>query len=325
MPKGSLSLTPVKTRFHHEITSSFESPARQRISVTAGVNECTEQSPDVSLLSTRLLQSKSNKRQLEKEQQILMNKIKHLEEEELKARMRLAKASKTYENHEQYRKIKEAYIKDQKRKEEMEQMMKNKVQQMSSIERERRKLMKNKMTTFFVNKKKEMEDLRQKKTQIKKLNEQLRQEMKHMNYERASKTRIQRLNTKLEIEKARERSLQEKTRERKEAKENNEQVYKGIKGSEVKSKMEVVKIIKGHRTNFEQTHAYLKSLSNEKVAEAIEQQLQQEEQHTRQIAMTIEELKRQELEAKKRLEDTKKNLEKIETGLANLTDRKSVV
>ncbi len=149
----------------------------------------------------------------------MLNKIKHLEEEELKVRMRMAKASKTYENHEQYRKIKEAYIKDQKRKEEMEQMMKNKVQEMSSIERERRKLMKNKMTTFFVNKKKEMEDLKQKKTQIKKLNEQLRKEIKHMNYERASKTRIQRLNTKLEIEKARERSLQEKTRERKEAKE----------------------------------------------------------------------------------------------------------
>lgn len=87
----------------------------------------------------------------------------------------------------------------------------------------------------------------------------------------------------------------------------------------MKSKSEVVKYIKDSRMTFERTHNHLRQLSHEKVASAIQAQMLQEEQQAKHIAQMIEYLREQELEAKRRLENTKRTLEKIGSDLVNIS------
>ena len=92
-----------------------------------------------------------------------------------------------------------------------------------------------------------------------------------------------------------------------------------MRSADVKNKSEIVKYIKDNRMTFEKTHNHLRQLSQEKVVSTMHTQMIQEEQQARHISEMIEYLKVQEQEAKRRLESTKRTLEKVGSNLASIS------
>lgn len=160
------------------------------------------------------METKSNKKRLKTEQQVLLNRVKYLEEEEQKAKMRLAKAMTEQEKHEQSKQLKESYEVAKKKYEEMQEAYLERVRDMSVAEKERRKLFKDKLTSHHRQRSKEIEEVRQKKQYFKQLGEFVKEQLKNNNQERADSSKKEKLAAKQENERMKEQIKRMKMEER---------------------------------------------------------------------------------------------------------------
>jgi hypothetical protein len=242
--------------------------------------------------------------------------IKHKQEEEQRAKLKLAHASNHQQKHLESRKMKRAVSEDRKKAEEHQKVIADMRKSVTKEAKERKVHMKDKLSSFEQVKKKEIDEVKQKKEYIKKLNERQREDMKVDNFSRADSQRKTKVKVRAELEKFKEKVQKQRQEERKSNKQQNEDLKSLLKDIDQQNKAEQVKQIRKNRMSLELVQTYLARTNQEKVFDSIQYQLRSEEEAVKDMARMIEQLKQEELHAARRLEKTHKNLEHVGSELS---------
>ena len=92
-----------------------------------------------------------------------------------------------------------------------------------------------------------------------------------------------------------------------------------LREADLQQKSQQVQYIRKTRVNLESVQAYLTKTNHEKVADSIQTQLSMEEQWVNTVSKSIDELKQEELVAKRRLEKAQQSLENIGAELTAIS------
>jgi len=264
-----------------------------------------------SAVSAKLNAAKNKRKAIFKEYQTILNRIRHIEEEEDRSRVKLTRVLEMKKNLDEGKKLKMSAEQDKKKLEAMRESIKQTKTQHFLQERERKQQLRLQLQKLENARKEEYRKLKKMKEELKSKYQQSMHNAKLLNTKKNQAERSARYQKRKELENLMKTQNLAINSARKQNKKRNEEEYDNMKKSLMNHKKSIVSNIRVNKKSWDYYSSKIASENHKKVLDSVNKQLQQEQAESERLQKMIAELREREVRAKRKLEDTKQQLEKI--------------